>query len=268
MRYDYAIVYGFDEPLIRYALRVARRVVAFRQRHSALNDRLYRCVDVPMFQSEHAILSHLRLPAALGVPAAGCRLSYHVTREESAAAQARLAGDVPRDAAPLVGFQVASFPTKGYRDWPIANFADLADRIIREWPRAHFLLYGGSEELVRVNWLKEKLGKRATQYAGRLTLRETAAVMSLTDLYVGVDTGPSHIMSAFDVPLIGMYHCLSSSRDTGALDHPYFYPVDHPRPRKDCSVQVEMAEITVDMVFAQVTRALGRHAPSVARRHL
>jgi len=31
-RYDYAVVYGFDEALVAYALRVADRVVAFRQR--------------------------------------------------------------------------------------------------------------------------------------------------------------------------------------------------------------------------------------------
>src|SRR5438132_6775977 len=51
------------------------------------------------------------------------------------------------------------------------------------------------------SWLSERLGPRATLYAG-LCLRETAAVMNLTDLFVGVDTGPTHLMSAFDVPLV------------------------------------------------------------------
>lgn len=264
-RYDYAIVYGFDEPLVRYAFRVARRVVAFRQCDPALNERLYRCVDIPPYQSEHSVLQCLRLVAVLGVPAAGLRLSYQVTPWEAAVARKRLAVDVPHDAAPLIGFQVASFPTKAYRDWPIAYFAELADRIITDWPHAHFLLYGGSEEHERVDWLQKKLVPHATRYAGRLTLRETAAMMSLTDLYVGVDTGPTHIMSAFDVPLVGLYHCLSSSHLTGPLDHPCFYPVDHPRERNRCSEQVEMAEITVDHVFAQAARAL-REQPSPARR--
>lgn len=266
VRYDYAVVYGFDAPFIRYALRVARRVTAFRQSDPEINRRLYRWVEVPAFQSEHAVLQSLRLVSALGVPPVGRRLLYRVSIEETAVARAQLAADVPRDAAPLVGLQVASFPTKAYRDWPIAYFAELADRITGEWPLAHFLIYGGSEEQVRVNWLKEKIGARATSYAGRLSLRETAAIMSLTDLYVGVDTGPTHIMSAFDIPLVGMYHCLSSSRLTGPLDHPCFYPVEHPRERGRCSEQVEMSEITVEMVFAQVVRALREHAPRSARR--
>jgi len=129
--FDYAFVYGFDEPLVRYALRVADRVVAFRQKGAELNRRLYRCVDLPPFQSEHSVLHCLRLPAALGISAAGLRLAYQVTPQEALAARARLSADIPRTALPLIGFQVASFPTKGYRDWPIPNFAELAERAVQ-----------------------------------------------------------------------------------------------------------------------------------------
>ena len=258
--FDYAFVYGFDEPLVRYALRVADRVVAFRQKSAELNRRLYRCVDVPPFQSEHSVLHYLRLPAALGISAAGLRLAYQVTPQEALAARARLSADIPRTASPLVGFQVASFPTKGYRDWPIPNFAELAERVVAHWPHSHFLIYGGSEERSRVFWLKERLGDRATLYAG-LTLRETAALMSRTDLYVGVDTGPTHIMSTFDIPLVGLYHCIHPSKLTGPADHPCFYAVDHPQARDRCSEQTEMAEISVESVLVRVRQALAEHPP-------
>src|SRR2546428_10715241 len=46
-RYDYALVYGFDEALVAYALRVAGLVVAFRQRDQGLNRRPYRSMDRP-----------------------------------------------------------------------------------------------------------------------------------------------------------------------------------------------------------------------------
>lgn len=253
--YDYAIVHGFDEPLVAYALRVARRVVAFRQRNENLNRRLYRAVEAPPFQSEHSVSQLLRLPTALGIAPASLRLAYHVVDEERAWARARLADDTPGNAAPLIGLQVASFPTKGYRDWPVESFAELAERIRLEWPHAHFLIYGGKGEVDRTGWLARRLGTRATVYAGRLTLRQTAAIMSLTNLYIGVDTGPTHIMSAFDIPLVGLYHCYSPSRLIGALDHPCFYPVDHPRPY-GCATDVPMAEIAVDTVLAAVRRVL------------
>lgn len=255
-RYDYALVYGFDESLVRYALRVAERVVAFRQASDALNRRLYRCVELPRFQSKHAVCNYQELTAALDIPPAGMRIAYRVLPSEALAARTRLASDIPARASPLIGLQVASFPTKAYRDWPIESFANLAARIRHDWPQAHFLIYGGTREADRTVWLVQRLGACATSYAGRLSLRQTAAIMSLTDLYVGVDTGPTHIMSAFDIPLVGLYHCLSSSRHTGPLDHPCLYAIDHPRTGRECTERASMAEITVDTVLAVVRRAL------------
>ncbi|MEW6331574.1 MAG: glycosyltransferase family 9 protein, partial [Pseudomonadota bacterium] len=171
-----------------------------------------------------------------------------------------LAGDVPADASPLIGLQVASFPTRPYRDWPIEQFEMLARNIRKRWSRSHFLIYGSADDRTRTRWLKNQLADHATDYAG-LSLRETAAIMQLTDLYVGVDTGPTHLMSTFDIPLVGLYHCLSSSHHTGPLEHPCVYVIDHPHLGKNCTERSPMAEITVDTVLAQVERALTEHPP-------
>jgi heptosyltransferase-3 len=260
-RYDCALVYGFDEALVAYALRVARRVVAFRQRDEALNRRLFRCVDNAPAGAEHAVLHSLRLVAALGVPAAGQRLAYRVTPEEAAAARARLAAEVPAQASPLVGMNIATYPTKLFRRWPLEQFAELSARIAAEWPHAHVLIFGGGEERNGARWLKEQLGDRCALFAGRLSLRESAALMSLIDLYLGLDTGLTHIMSAFDVPLVALYHCRIPSRQIAPLDHPCLYVLDHPRLGQDCTESTPMSEITVDAVLTQVRHALAEHPP-------
>ena len=260
-KYDLAFVYGFDEPLVAYGLRVAAQAVAFRQADDRLNARLHRVVDPPPFQSEHAVFQLLRLPAAVGVQSAGLRVEYRATNAETAAARARLsvAGATARQ--PLVGLQVASFPTKAYRDWPIDHFAVLCDRIAQRWPNCHFLIFGGSEEQQRTAWLRERLGTRGTLFAGRLSLRETAALMGLLDLYVGVDTGPTHLMSAFNIPLVGLYHGFSRSELIAPLEHPCLYAVDHPLAGPGCPREAAMADISVDTVFAQVERAMTEHPP-------
>jgi heptosyltransferase III len=255
-RFDLAFVYGFDRPLVRYALRVARRVVAFRQGSAALDARLDPAVAEPAPLSRHAVFMRLALLEPLGIRPAGLRLAYRVTDEEQAWARAVL-GSVGR---PRIGLQVASFPTKGYRDWPVECFERLAVRIRTRWPEAHFLIFGGAEEQSRTAWLAGRLGAAATSFAGRLRLRQTAALMSLTHLYVGVDTGPTHIMGCFDIPLVALYHCRSPSRLLGALEHPCFYPVDHPHGHP-CPEETPMADIGVDAVFAAVERALAEHPP-------
>jgi heptosyltransferase-3 len=202
--FDLAIVFGFDQALIAYALRTARRVVAFEQADQRLNGQLYCAVARPAFQSEHAVRQLLRLPAALDIAPAGLRIAFRTTEEEAEVARQRLAAAGIDADRPLIGLQVASFATKSYRDWPIENFVELCDRISARWPLARFLIYGGAEERQRTDWLKQHLGTRAALFAGVLSLRESAALMTLTDLYVGVDTGPTHIMSAFDIPLVAL----------------------------------------------------------------
>lgn len=260
-RYDIAFVFGFDEPLVAYALRVSQKVIAFRQADERLNARLYAAVPLPAFQSEHSVLQLLRLPAAAGVAPAGLRIAFRTTADEAAEAQRLLENEGLAGRQPLIGLQVASFPTKAYRDWPIEAFEELCRRILARWPQAGFLIYGGTEEKERTAWLKRQFGDRAALFAGRLTLRQTAALMSLTDLYVGVDTGPTHIMSAFDVPMVALYHCLSPSTLTGPLEHPCAYLLDHPTGREQCDETSTMAQIPVDAVFAQVERALTEHPP-------
>lgn len=261
-RYDYALVCGFDEPLLAYALRVAKRVVAFRQKSDELNRSLYCCVQEAPAYTRHAVYHRLSLTEAIGIPAAGRRLAYRVTPRETTWAQARLATDVPAGASPLIGLHVATFPKKTFRRWPVEHFASLAERIVSEWPGAHFLIYGGNEEPERTRWLKERIHGRATLYAGIVSLRETAALMSLTDLYVGLDTGPTHIMGAFDIPLVSLHHCQIPSRLIAPLDHPCSYALDHPRlDQRDCIDETLMSEISVDTVYMAVCKALTEHPP-------
>lgn len=260
-RYDISFVFGFDEPLVKYALRVSEKVVAFRQNSETINQRLFRLVEPPQFQSEHAVLQLLRLTAALDIPHAGLRLAYSATLSELTEARRRVDALGLTTTRPLIGLQVASFATKAYRDWPIEYFAELCQNIVTQWPDCTFLLFGGKEEINRVTWLQQQLGRHARILAGRLTLRETAALMGLTNLYIGVDTGPTHLMSTYDIPMVVMYHCLSSSSHTGPLDHPCAYLINHPGTDNDCSDIRTMAEISVDRVWQTVQKALREHPP-------
>ncbi len=260
--YDLAFVCGYDAPIINYALRVSQRVIAFRQADESLNARLFRAVEHPAFQTEHAVRIQLRLPAAAGILPAGLHLAYSVSAEERAWARQKLQKDLPQRATPLIGLQVASFPTKAYRDWPLAHFIALTERIRTNWPQAHFLIFGGGEEKARTMALAAHLGAAATHYAGQLTLRQTAALMNELDLYIGVDTGPTHIMGALHRPLVALYHGYSPSRVLAPLDHPCAYIVDHPLADRGATPETPMADITVDTVWNAVSQALSDHPPT------
>jgi heptosyltransferase-3 len=79
--------------------------------------------------------------------------------------------------------------------------------------------------------------------------------MNELNLYVGVDTGPTHIMGALEAPMVPLYHCHSPSRLLAPLERPKCFVVDHPRAA-GCSEDTPMAEIEVETVWRRVLEAL------------
>ncbi len=257
-KYDLAVVYGYDGdgPFVEYALRVAAQVVAFKQKNSRLNERLLTAVEKPPFQSCHAVDHFLSLIQPFGIPLSGRRLSYVVSQDEQLWAEATLARiRGSRRSHPLVVFQISSFPTKAYRDWPVEQFLALAREILLSWPDAHFLVIGGNLELARTTWLAAQLRDHSTHLAGTLTLRETAALMNEMDVFVGVDTGPTHIMGALNQPMVVLYHGFSPSWFLAPIDRPCFWAIDHPNAGQ-VGPEATMSDITVERVFETVKAAL------------
>ena len=254
--YDWAFVWRNDEALVRYALRKARRVVAHRQQSASINSKLFADVDRIGDNQIHAVAWALSLPMAVGIPADGYQLDYRVSEAEALAARQRLQSDFPNAPGPIIGMQVASFATKSYRDWPIDNFIELATRIAKENESARFVLYGAQSDQERIARLTSALPGKSTSYAGAFSLRETVAMMSCTDLYVGVDTGPTHLFGALKKPMVVLYHPSLRSALYRPLDAPALYVVDHPQAGPDATSDIPMAEISVDTVWQAVSAAL------------
>lgn len=258
-RWDYALVYGNDGALVRYALRIAHRVVAFQQALPALNAQLFRPVVRP-HTALHGVAERALLAQALGVEVADPCLVYTVTTGEQGVAHAWRVRHIAPNAWPLVVLHPASFPTKAYRDWPLEYFIQLGKRIAAQWPNAAFVITGGPEDRPRATTLAAQLGPRAVSCAGHRGLRQTAAILAGADLYVGVDTGLTHLAGALNVPMVALYHCLHRGSHLAPLNHPQLRVVEHPRVETDCDEQSAMAEISVETVFTAASELLAQAA--------
>lgn len=247
-RWDIALVYGHDTPLIEFAARVAARVVAFEQRDAAANARLWRAVPAPTSMM-HAVPERLMLPAALGIETTDLRLAYAPLPHELAAAKAWLASRTELLQTPIVGFQIASFATKTYRDWPLENFIELGRRLFARRPRARIVVFGGNESRAPAQRLAREFGARVIPVAGTLTLRQSAALMTQLQLYVGVDTGPTHLAGALRVPMVALYHCRHRGRYLAPLQHDRLRVLEHPASDAECGEARSMADIGVDQVW-------------------
>ena len=247
-KYDLAFVYGYDKNLVLYGLRVSNRVIAFKQGNNKIDNRLYKSVEFPTSENMHSVDIFMVLPQAIDIHADNKRLSLSLTKGDEIFAENILTENKLSNKL-LIGIQAVSFPTKAYRDWPTECFLDLCKKIIDKNPNVHFLIYGGraEKEKEKLNLLFNGLSGYATSFIG-MPLRETAAVMSKSHLYIGVDTGPTHIMSTFNIPMIVLFHCKLKSEIYGALEHPCYFAIDHPN-KKNCSETSAMSDISVKTVL-------------------
>ena len=257
-RYDLALVYGHDAALLRYALRVSERVIAFRQGDAGLNAKLVPAVPEPTAPM-HAVLHRALLLAPLHLAVKDMRLAWQVTAEERAwAVQWR--GKRVSAGAPLIGLQIASFPTKSHRDWPVTRFQELMARITAEHAQARFVLLGDAAAAKKAAPLLAAYPGQTALAAGRLSLRQSAALMAGLDLYIGVDTGPTHIAGALGIPMVALYHCAYPGRNLAPLQHPACVAIEHPLTGSSAATTASMADIPVNAVCSAAMGLLAREA--------
>lgn len=270
-RFDWAFVFGHDLPLLKYALRVSDKVVTFRTADHSINDQLHDAVDEPD-PTPHAVPHRLLLLRSTGVQATDLRLAWQVTDAERDAARAWLRKHVPGTASntaahPVIGLQLASFHTKSHRDWPVERFIELAEKIVARWPDVRFLLLGDAQSLPSAQRFRDALPERSIIAAGTLALRASAALMAQLDLYVGVDTGPTHIAGALGIPMVALYHPAYPGRNLAPLQNPRCRIIEHPRTGRDAHInasmdEASMADIPAEQVW-QATSALLQDSRSV-----
>jgi len=116
---------------------------------------------------------------------------------------------------PYVAFHLgAGFPSKCL---PMDRFAAAAGALASRG--AGIVLVGGPEDAPRSAEMQAGLTVPATDLAGRLSVKETAAVLERCVLFVGNDSGPMHLAAAVGTPVVAAF----GPSDAGTY-HPWGVP--------------------------------------------
>jgi len=100
------------------------------------------------------------------------------------------------------------------RQWPLNYFAQLADLFI-ERLSANVLFFGGAQDIKYVDEILEKMrnGRGVVSVAGKLTLSQFLAAVKHCDLFIGNNTGPTHMAAALGIPTLGIYAGTNDPRE-------------------------------------------------------
>ena len=201
---------------------------------------------------------------------------------ERASVRKKLAGKVAAgDELVVINANTSPELAPEARKWPEARYAELADRIVAERPRARVLFIGAPSERAYIERVVSKCRtSRAVVVAGDLTLRELVTLFAEATLVVSNDSGPMHLACLVDAPIVGLFFADSpvlfapqGSRVRSVVPPLYSIPLFTVYNGKDISVGRPSSEITntaactvaVDDVMVAVREVLEVAAPAAAR---
>jgi heptosyltransferase III len=252
--YDLAIVINNNaENFVKQALKVSKNVISFRTGNYNLDSKLLYSRRYPLQHSLHSVDMRLSLLNTLSNNHISKRLLYKVSETENEFA-VNFLQKLDLNNKILIGIQSSSFHTKSFRNWPIDNFINLCKKIENKYKNAYFLLLGSTDDLESIKEINNNI-KNSTILAGKVSLRESSAIMNRLNLYIGVDTGPTHIIGTMNIPMIVLYHSFASSKLLMPLENSNFTAIDHPALEHG-NENVSMKDISVDDVFEKVNNVM------------
>lgn len=255
--YDIVFIYGQDARLLKYGRVVGKYTVGFRQKDSALNSLL----DVSVIPSQtqlHAIDDRLQLVKAVGVSNVERKLRYCVSEAEKKWAQTFMDDNGLLNGAVNIGFQVASFPAKSYRDWPTEHFVTLGKNILKRI-KAKIILFGSRRDVKKARLIQSSIGENTFLAAGKTHFRQSAALISKCSAFISPDTGPMHIAFALDVPTVALFHCMHPGRYLGPACTELHKVIQmEPPDGKVCARTLGMESISPDVVYNNLKTILDK----------
>jgi len=156
--------------------------------------------------------------AGLAIPEKGkAVLRVPIGERERANVSARWQAAKFPPGCPIIGLGPGSkMPAKR---WPLDRFIETVKRLCRSLSGVHFIVLGGSDDRELGAMLVAMIGPRIVNWAGSLSVLESAEALRRCTLYLGNDTGTMHLAAAVGTRCIAIF---------SARDHPgKWYPYGH-----------------------------------------
>ena len=146
----------------------------------------------------HLVDRYLDLLKPLGVENPARTPALKTTAAADFAVEALLKKEKAQSGELLVGL----FPGAGHvgRLWPLENFAELADHLVRN-DRVRVVVFAGPEEREMVPRMRPMFPDR-TIFFDRLTIPQLLSAQARLTVFVSNDTGPAHTAAAVGTPVV------------------------------------------------------------------
>lgn len=196
----------------------ARRRLGFDRARARDYQWLFTNERIAPTASQHVMDGLFSFAEHLGVQQRVLRWDFSLGADDRRCADELAAGSRPL----CVISPCSSQRFRNYRNWSIANYAAVARHLVTN-RGARVVLTGGPSELEREygaaieQSLRGAANGQVINLIGQTRLKQLFAIIEASDLVICPDSGPAHMATAANVPVVGLYGTSNRHR-TG----PYF----------------------------------------------
>lgn len=202
----------------------------------------------PYGDERYVVLNRLEQLKFVGIKSRDTRLNLYLEASDFIRVNEMLKGCGARK---FIGFQMGASTVS--RQWFLQRWQELANLILKHTD-AVVVLTGSPAERAMTAQLDEELKSlRVINAAGKLSLREAAALIARLDLLVTPDTGPLHVAAALKTPTIGLFAVASPVNSNPDFDENIHKFIKKPRTCspcvgknckfQECMLQIEAREV-------------------------
>jgi len=163
--------------------------------------------QVPITEIKHAVLMNMDFLKILGVGLKGANpeLIFRIGEGDLKFAKdfLRLNGISDSDLVIAIHAGGGEYTT-AYRNWPLDRFAKVADALADRY-KAKIIFIGGKADESAVDSIKKMMGQKAIVAAGKMSIGQTAALLTKTKLLLCNNSGPMHIAAALNVRTVSIF---------------------------------------------------------------
>jgi ADP-heptose:LPS heptosyltransferase len=155
--------------------------------------------DVPILEQNIAILR------AAGLKIYTDEIRSDVSQEDMAEAEKFLKEHGFYNSHPLISIHPVSVWSKGFLSWPLDKYISLIKMLLREL-NAKVIIIGDKGERAGGEKIMKEIRSRAVVSAiGLTSISRTAALIKLSDIFIGNDSGPLHIAASLKKKSVGIF---------------------------------------------------------------
>lgn len=249
-----------EEVLINFLTGVPHRLGFQKDRAGSLNTiKIELKENVPIVKQNLDILRHA------GLQVTKEEIDLSVPEKDILEAEFLIKQLAREISSPLITIHPGASWNAGYRCWPLEKYISLLQRLTKELQLKVIIIGNAGDIEIGKRILKEVESPDIISVMGKTTLAQMAAIIKLSNLFLGNDSGPLHIALALKIPSVAIFGSTSPEQVIGtqercvvirknlACSPCYVHQYDY---RPDCKDFRCLNEITVDEVFHAVKKVL------------